>query len=458
MKHLIYLKSCGIYLAFLLLSACSDFVQVDAPKNELIKGNAFSDDQSALAGISGIYSSMSNQVSSLSGSLHVVTGLYADELNFTSSEDYYNQFFAGRILAANASVQKCWTDLYQTIYFTNAFLEGLAGSEGVSETQLKQLTAEAKLIRAFCYYYLVTLWGDVPLIHTTDYQINQIFPRSDQQKVYEAITTDLIEAASGLAADYPSLERARPNKYAAMALLSRVYLQQKNWALAEAQASEILSSSLYGLSEAGKVFLKESNETIWQLKPVSANRNTQLGYLLLPGTAASLAPVFPLSASLSASFEPGDLRKSLWTASKTVSTNTYAYAAKYKIRVGDSPLNEYLIVFRLAEQILIRAEARARQGKIQLAVQDLNMIRKRAGLSALDGAQQQVVLDQLVHQRQNELFCEWGDRWFTLLRQQQTESVLGPLKAGGWKKTSDLWPLPLSEINANPKLTQNEGY
>src|SRR5690606_27043726 len=133
-----------------------------------------------------------------------------------------------------------------------------------------RLLGEAKFVRAFCYFYLVNQFGNVPLIVNTDYKINTVMPRTEKSKVYDLIVTDLVDAQSKLPSNYVSTERIRPNKEAATTLLARTYLYLGKWDLAEAEATKVIKDTRYRLlGNLNDVFLKNSEEAIWQLQSVN---------------------------------------------------------------------------------------------------------------------------------------------------------------------------------------------
>ena len=119
------------------------------------------------------------------------------------------------------------------------------------------------------------------------------------------------------------------------------------------------------------------------------------------------------------------------------------------------------MVLRLAEQYLVHAEAMANQGKLSDVLNDLDQLRARAGLPlyATDGLahSQSDVLLLIEKERRHELFCEWGHRWLDLNRTGRTLAVLQPLKPAS-KPSSLLFPVPYTQLQANPQLTQNPGY
>jgi hypothetical protein len=168
-----------------------------------------------------------------------------------------------------------------------------------------------------------------------------------------------------------------------------------------------------------------------------------------------------LSDSLVYNFDLGDLRALHWIDSISVSGITYYYPWKYKLNYTGAPPVEYPMVLRLAEQYLIRSEARAQQGNLNGAAADLNAIRTRAGLPNTAAVTQQDFLNAIYRERRFELFTEYGHRWLDLIRTGNVNAVMGvvtPEKGGIWVPTDSLYPLPLTEIKADPNLTQNPGY
>jgi starch-binding outer membrane protein, SusD/RagB family len=315
---------------------------------------------------------------------------------------------------------------------------------------------EARFLRAFCYYYLTAFFGDVPLVLETDAKKTAFLPRAPVAEVYRQMIADL-QAADGLLTNDNS--NAFAGKLACEALLARVYLHGEDWSNAEKYSTAVIGSGLLALeTDLDRAFLRPSKETIFQLEPVSRPYNAMEGHLFgVP--AFDKAPVYDLLPGLAAAFEPGDRRKAHWTKSYTVGGVTYHIPYKYKIYWSGSASNEYNVVLRLAEQYLIRAEARARQANIAGAVDDLNVIRHRAGLPGLSPTMTSgECLLAIEKERRLELFTEWGHRWFDLRRTGRAHAVLSLVKGPYWDRTDQLYPVPEGEIQLNPHLSQNEGY
>lgn len=464
------------------LFSCKKLVTVAPPTTSIVSATAFSTDASASAAITGIYSRMmagNNSTGFASGgqaSVSFCGALAADELvNYpqgpTSPSVY---LYTNSVPSSLPLTTSFWSEIYQYIYTANVGLEGLAdSSSGVSPAVRKQLTGECKFIRAFCHFYLTTFFGNVPLITTSDYTKNQYASRAPQADVFNQIVTDLTDAENLLNADYSAVqggERVRPIKWAAAALLARVYLYQGKWSNAVAQSSLVINSGQYALlSDLRTVFLKNSKETIWSLRPVFPNQNTMdaISFILKAAPNTALNNV-TLSSQLLTAFEAGDNRRTTWVDSIIVTnanpalTQTYYFAEKYRVTTAvNVPLTEYSMVLRLAEQYLVRAEAETQLNDLSDAAADLNIVRSRAGLGGTTAATQAGMLTAVLHERQTELFTEWGHRWLDLKRMHAADSVMSvvcPQKGGTWSSNWQLWPIPLLEIQSDYYLTQNPGY
>jgi hypothetical protein len=499
----LYITISSIYL-ITLPNSCKKFVDVNPPDNSIGQDNIYEDNITATAVLTALYSKLSATLSTAFElpAISTWTGLSSDEFNLWSGADniqlayWKNALAAPAIPVANVTSagHEIWNASFPMIYNCNAAIEGLTKSNRLSLNVKNQLLGEAKFMRAFFYFYLVNLYGDLPLATTTRYDENRLLSRSPQLKVYELIISDLTESEKLLSNNYLSgalisytgkAERVRPTKWAAMALLSRVYLYRKQFDLAEAKASEVISNStLFSLPSLDNVFLKNSNEAIWQLQPIIAGWNTEDAKMFdlstEPVDLGYSKPVYLSDNQLSA-FEPGDLRKMKWVGRYTSGTDNYYFPYKYKASIYNaditsySSMTEYRMVLRLAEQYLIRAEARAQQNKIAEAVADLNTLRARAKAASTADVpdplpaipifiSQSQLLTAILHERQVELFSEWGHRWFDLKRTGMVDAVMSvvtPQKSGGaWETTDQLYPIPYSDIDKNPNLQghQNAGY
>lgn len=463
---------------------CKKFIEIAPPDSGMNAVNVYADDAIAASALTGIYTNLSKGNSSTYAwggdftSLSLFAALSADELKlFDLNLQTYFPYYSNSLSAnpgSSIATANYWNTIYPYAFVANSAIEGLASSKTLTPAIKQQLLGEAFFIRAFCNFYLVNLYGDVPLALSSDWKINSSLSRESAAQVYEQIIADLKDAEQLLSSDYlssdavtPTTARVRPNKWVAAALLARVYLYNGNYEDAEAEASKLINNTTFQIVSLNDVFLKNSNEAIWQLQAVGTGTNSNTGegkVFILPGAGPSdTYPVY-LSNYLVNTFEPGDKRKTNWISSVTVDTITYYYPYKYKIGAVNTSAKEYSTVLRLAEQYLIRAEARAMQGNLQDAIDDVNYIRlQHAGLSTplpLPSNQENAIYT-ILHERQVELFTEWGHRWLDLKRTKTVDATMTsitPTKGGTWEATDQLYPVPESEIIKAPQLTQNAGY
>ncbi|WP_316833927.1 RagB/SusD family nutrient uptake outer membrane protein [Pedobacter nutrimenti] len=445
----------------------------------------FSSDVQANSAMAGVYSVLihgkfagsSGYTGFATGLTTLLTSMSADDLVFTSVGPGYSTYNLNKLTRNLNFSLPLWSSAYDAVYGANAVIEGIESSTSpkLHDQVRTTLTAEAKFVRAFSYFYLVNFFGDVPMAMTTDFNKTINMTRTPQAEVYRQIIKDLTEAKASLSGDFSdqNQQRSRPNKWAATALLARVYLYTGDYTNAAIQANEVIShTELFGLKEdLNDVFLVNSNEAIWQLQQNSNGTQgtaTPEGLTLLQSmNPKDGSNSFKLSDELLNAFEPLDKRKTAWSwHGITADGQLIYYPYKYKVglynrTIGDIPTEAYMVL-RLAEQYFIRAEAWARTNtQLDLAIKDVNTIRHRAGLDnlpeTLTGPQ---IISKIEQERQVELFSEWGHRWFDLKRTGRAHDVLSaiPMKQPWIGDYQLLYPIPTSEIITNSKLIQNTGY
>jgi hypothetical protein len=456
---------------------CKKFVDVSGPDTSVSQTNVYSSDATAAAVLTGIYAGMSNNQLYGGGitSMSFFPGLSSDELVLYSGlgNATYTGYYTNALTNVNVGSGDFWSNIYPIIYVANAAIDGLTNNSDLTPAVQQQLLGEAKFVRAFCYFYLINLYGDVPLVTSTNYTVNTTLSRAPKVQAWQQVISDLKDAQSLLSTNYldPTLEnitnqRVRPTSWAATALLARTYLYTDSFANAAVQATNVINNSAeFSLDTLNGVFLENSTEAIWQLQPVEAGWNTQDAQVfIIPSTGPGANwPVY-LSANLLNGFEVGDQRRSDWVDSVIANGVTYYYPYKYKSATYDTQVTEYEMMLRLGEQYLIRAEAEAELGQTVAAANDLNTIRNRAGLNSTTATSQQDLLTAILHERQVELFTEWGHRWLDLIRTGNANSVMGlpgnacGEKGGAWSPNWQLYPISLYELQHDPNLIQNVGY
>jgi hypothetical protein len=473
--------------------SCKKLISVDQPINSITTTQVFETDAQASSAMAGVYTRMINggSLSFSNGYSTLLGGMSADELFYyqnATADAHLMSFGTNQLVFNNSHSSAVWTTAYRAVYGANAVIEGVAASKfsTLTDSARTELTAQAKFVRAFSYFYLINFFGDVPLVLTVDFNKTRYMARTPINQVYEQIIQDLKDAQAVLPADYSTSGanngRVIPNKWAATALLARTYLYTGDYANAAAEATAVINStSLYSLeTDLNKVFLNNSKEAIWQLKqglsegPLVKNA-TREGYAILPNPLRTGISRYCVTTSLLNTFEPGDLRRKAWIDS---TNNTPAGAGstpqgftrfpyKYKLgehnAVGGAASSEYYTVFRLAEMYLVRAEAAAHgvNGGTAAAIADLNIIRARATLPALPAdLTTSQVMAAVAKERLVELFAEWGHRWFDLKRTGKAHDVLSAIPpkqpwAGDYQL---LYPIPPVEIEVDPRMEQNPGY
>jgi hypothetical protein len=462
----------AILIILCLGNGCKKAIEVGPSTVMANGGNAFSSNSAAQSVVAGILTRMSaGGFYQGTNGVSLSMGLAADELVNIGASSNFAPFYLNTYTPLVPP--PFWSEFYKELFYCNTAVKGITESSQITADVKKQLLGEVKFIRGFIYFYAVNLYGTPPLTTTDDYTVNNTIGNSTPSAIYAQIIQDLTDAQNSLAnnnyvdaSGSTVTDRVRPNKQTASAMLARVYLYMKDWKNAEAQASSVIASSAYSMvTDLNQVFLKGSKETIWALQPVSTlYTNTIDANYLIVNAAYKTASQLPLNTPLINAFEAGDNRLTTWVGTFTTTTvpvTTLYYANKYKSGAFGAAVTEYPIVMRLSEQYLIRAEAHAQQSNLTGAASDLNVIRARAGLAATSATSQADMLNAIYHERQVELFTEWGHRWFDLKRTGNLDGVMttvAPAKGTTWSSYKQLMPIPPTDISADPNIKQNQGY
>ncbi|SDL75127.1 SusD family protein [Pedobacter sp. ok626] len=436
------------FLSLVLVTSCDKLVDTGSPERTLDPKAVYSDSVSVDAALVGLYSMMYNATAigaPYGGGIGYLNALYADELVSTTS----NSFESNSLLTSDANVSTLWSVSYAAIFRTNTVIEGLSESSNLSTAFKMKAMGEAKFLRAFSHFHLLNMFGHIPIIDTTDPTISALKKQSAPDEVYQFILNDLKEAVAGMSFNYPGGERIRVNKYAAIAMLAKVYLYLGDWQNAELQSAILLADKkTFQMVEPAKAFLTASTEAIWQFD------SRAKGYASIATTfvtGANARPRYTIRDILYNAFETKDLRRSNWISMSA----GYPYPGKYKSTKNNL---EYDAVLRLGEMYLIHAEACVQQGKVQVAQDDLNVVRDRANATRLTTLDKDLLIAAVAKERQLELFTEWGNRFYDLKRRGKIDLVLSAVKPGVWKTDAALFPIPVVEMSKNGNLIQNKGY
>jgi len=405
----------------------------------------------------GLYSALRNIVPST-----VIAGdLTADMLVHNGTFSQYRELGLKQITSANASASTLWSSIYGTIYIANFILEKLPGITGVSTAERQRVTAVAHFIRGYSYFIGVNTFGGIPLVTTTSIDENRNIPRSSKEEILAFVLSDYNQALGKLPTKASTAAFAC--EYAVRAALARYYLYQKDWANAEKWSGQVIDSKQYSLDTlfstiVTKDFPGESILEVGYTISDDPGTNSSIGLNNLFVSRREIIPSNQEVVSL-ASSESGDRFSSIKFNSANLNGNDNGWSvAKYGTADED---NNNVIVFRLGEMYLIRAEARAQLGKVSgtgSALEDINVLRKRAKGTLQSAVSQNQMILLVENERKYELAYE-GHRWYDLVRTGRA-SVVMPAFNSNWKSTYELWPIPQREIQTNLALVgnQNPGY
>lgn len=468
-----------LLLLLITASGCKKYLEAPLPITSIAGSSAFANDGTSAAALSSVFGKLYSQGDFDGvGSIGFLSGLYGDELKNLSTLPSNQALYEDGVSSTVGGVTTLWTSFYGQLYSVNLAIEGLTPATNLNYRN--QWLGEAYFLRGLLYFYLTNLYGDVPLVLSSDYLTNNTLARSPRADVYKQILADLLKAQSLLDSKYHDAnglvtqDRGRPNQAAVTALLARVYLYTGDWKNAESQAGSLIADATdYQLTKPAQTFLVNSTEIIWGIEPFQAGNYPYLvkdavNYFLPKGKTPLAASILAsLSDSLVQAFEPGDARYTNWVGIDTVPASgsnpmtIYYYAYKYKAIGAYTAPQESIALFRLGEQYLIRAEARAQQNNLGGSLADLNAVRTRAGLPASTALSQTDVLGAIQRERRVELFTESGHRFFDLRRtgaQDALMTAVAAQKGGSWSSFKAWWPIPLTDIQNDTHLIQTPGY
>lgn len=443
-----------LILILINASSCEKLVTVQGPANAVDSQVLFSSEVGFESALRGMYMDMSaGNLTLMSGGPSVYLSLYADDLIPRSTAVNYQAFYGNNVLSSSSVVSIFWNTAYYGIYRSNLMLESLENATFLTTQKRNNYKAQALFMRALYHFYLKELFGEVPLVLSSNYLVNSNVGRTDLNTINQQIILDL-ENAVTLIDKESRTDKSFIDYYTIHTFLARIYLYSNKFDKAILSCDTVINSGRFVLEPLNNVFKIGSKEIIWNL--TNEYRNVAEARSFVPSSPTT-APLFYLSPTILNAFDNHDKRKDAWIKEVKVSNTIYNYVTKYNNRNNGIPVTEYQVMFRLAEMYLVRSEAYIRAGKIKESLIDLNQIRKRAGLDQLNSVEEKELLQLVVDERQREFFCEWGHRWFDLRRLQLVDYILKPMKVG-YKPHNALLPLPFSQIQRNKNLKQNEGY
>jgi len=398
--------------------------------------------------------------------------------------------------ANNGMIGSFWPQYYKAIGAANSAINGIGRINITNQKRADQLQAEARIIRAYCYYNLVRLFGEIPYIaeFVTDPATVSDISKTSVEEIYKNIIDDCLFAEQNLPDKYPNNIRCRPTAGSAKTMLASIYLTLGNYAKAAQYAEDVINNaSVYGyeLVEDYTDLWKAENgdmaEHVWTVDflggitdelwgPMTGVRNADMN---------GWSVVAP-SPGFYSQYEEGDYRKEVTfiteTPIKGVMTDYSNWTwprihfGKYALYVGEKANSEgrysgrNFPIFRFAEVYLIAAEALAEvnQGPTSKAYEYINKVRERARFGGTAPADLQAGLGKndfisaVLKERMLEMPAEYK-RWFDIQRRKLGEIVFqgaDSMEPHSFDPARNyLLPLPQDELDRNPNLLpQNPGY
>jgi hypothetical protein len=491
-----FLKQFTSLLIIVLLStACSKFVDYNPHEDFQITSDDYlktADDYSKM--VIGVYSPLqwiyaNNVIGDIASDNSVSGGENAtDVIGFQQIDDYTTT-------TTNSYLTEAWKSCYEGINRANYLHENKTKLDFVGK---EALYGEVYFLRAYYYFELVRMFGDVPLFTAKRLTASdsKAFTRAPKADVYKQMEADLTAAIAVLPPT--NVQKGRVTKYAAQALLGKVLLYQGKYDAAATMLENVISGPFNLVTNFGDIFLQSGENGVESVFEVQYSNASPFYDWSNPGRgqgnlAVQICGIRNLTgnspygqgwsinlptANLASAFTAGDKRKDVtvldieayskanpsFGITYTVAPykNTGLYNQKYLPRKGETSgqvelnyLNNYRSI-RFADVLLMAAEAnnRATAPNDAKAQTYLNRVRQRAfgdnlhNITSTGATLKQAIWDE----RRLELAME-GDRFFDLVRTGQAATKITGFKAN----KNELFPIPQQEIDISG-LTQNPGY
>jgi hypothetical protein len=472
-----------IPFCFLLFWASSCDVLDQVPQSSFTPDNFYKNTDDAKAAVNAVYDAM-NSADMYNQVMWIIQDQATDDSEWGGGRSTANQakndLDKYTFTPSTSTFQSVWSTVYRSINRSNTVLARVPGIAMDPELQTR-LLAETKFMRGFYYFTLVRLFGGVPLVLTETTSLNNLqVSRASVDEIYDQVIKDFTEAEAILPATYTGADRGRATKGAATAFLAKVYLTRQEWAKASQKAKEVIDSGVYDLwANYSEVFLlanKNGKEAVFEIQALGggfSEGSWMQGYMRPNFDRVNNIAGFgddPVTKNLYDTYTAADKRRNinikLYSATSTpaapASIDFPAYVYKYldaSATANAEGSNNYPVI-RYADILLMYAEALNEQGAGNAeAFKAVNRLRTRAGLVELPASlSQDEFRDAVLLERRLELAFE-GHRWYDLVR---TKRLVAAMKIQNPNimvaEKNLLLPLPQTERDVNPNLTQNPGF
>lgn len=492
-----------IYITFaIFLIGCEEFLEI-VPQDQVTMANYYETEAQCLGATAPLYGFV--WFNFLDKASYAIGDVYAGNMYSENKEQInFNNYTVNQ---NNVRVFEAWSACYSAIAHSNSTMHNLprkATKNGVDQTVINNCVAEAKFMRATAYFYLVQLFGPIPLIEEgVKASENYLIPRIIEEDVFSLIIKDLEWAEANSPDTRPESQKGRITKTVAKAMKAKVYLTIKEYDKCKIELEAVINSGKYRLLDNYKdLFFKSTSnfndESLfawtWEANSDWGSQNTHQSFFAINSDITTVGDgwgvVVPTVDLLNA-FEPGDLRKREilmedgdyypelrsdiggFTYDQTkYNSRTHAGIKKYVVGspADDDVSTQYTgintDILRYADVLLMYVEAMIGNGTSTTdatALQYFNMIRKRAGLAELT----EVTKDILLQERRIEFAFE-KQFYYDLLRikgETETKTILSNVERGTFGKNGfeskkfvckDVrFGIPVSEIDQNPLLAED---
>lgn len=455
------------------LSGCDSFLEDVNPELSIDESLAFDDEATVNAILIGAYDELQQDLDDQIIFADLMAETAAHTGSFPSWSELDNYVYA----PTNVEIGQQWFANYDLINVANNLIAGVPGVEdaGFSEGERNRVLAQAYTLRAFAYHNLIRWFGvrggaGVPLVLTPTITVEDAadVERAAYSAVYDQIIADYEEADRLFGLATGAVPTGFINQNVTRALLARTLLYAERYEEASDVADQVIPN--YSLAPLASIYEGlNSLDSIWEIQYNPDDQNSMSFFAFISGGRYEYGPTAPFSQS----FSPADGR---FQYNIRVGSQNRLQVAKY-FRVNTDDDHHFLV--RLPEMLFIKAEAAARAGEYDDAIELVNQVRARAyqEVDANDDGTPDVSLEDflysdadvadgdinsldealtiILNERRLELAFE-GHRWHDLVR---TGRALTVLAGNGLRdEFRTRWPIPQDELDANQLLEQNPGY
>ncbi|MCF8358409.1 MAG: RagB/SusD family nutrient uptake outer membrane protein [Prolixibacteraceae bacterium] len=474
-KHISYLLIALFLIGF---ASCNEWLDVE-PENKLVKQEFWQKKEDVAAVMAAMYNAYGRNCVDLWAWGEV----RADMIEFSSSFGDYQRIGKSEILPTNGSID--WSGFYNTINLANTILlfaeDVLLLDETFDSKTEKAYEAEALFLRSKCYFDLVRVWKEVPLVleASSSDTVSFSIPKNSEVEIIKQIETDLLQAKTTAFSDEyagtPEIFKGRANVYSINALLADVYLWSEQYEKCIRVCDEIINSGKFRLQGTNNWFELyypgNAPESIFEIQFNDAYENEEnpFNVNVIPPVGSSRISMKPYAQEL---FAKGDIRKG-----DPDPRSKYQYKSLTpKTKRTSNERDANMIYYRYADILLIKAEALAETGNFSESNNYINQILERATLPPMTIANDLEQFRSVIMDQRAKEFALEGKRWFDVLRFAKKNNfenkylIVNMILSGADVKQRPIlqsrvldtmsYYLPISqaELDHNPLLEQNPYY